>query len=129
MKERASPRVFSREFKLGAVRRMQAGERPSGLAWELGVQRKLLYDWKKRVEQGGEDNLRSGGRPNRAGAVVAAAQQSEQRRIAELERLVGKQQALLDFFGRALQQIEAAAAGKAPSTKRFETNANGREGS
>lgn len=114
-----SPRVFSREFKARAVRRMQAGESPSALARELGVRRKLLYEWKDRVAEGGEENLRSRGRPSRAaGAVKRTREQDEQRRIAELERLVGKQQALISFFENALQQVEAATAGKAESTRR-----------
>jgi transposase-like protein len=125
MKRNKSGRDFSREFKLGAVTRMLSGESPSALVRELGVRRKLLYEWKKRVEEGGEQNLRSRGRPSRAaGGVVEAAARSEQRRIAELERLVGKQQALIDFFERALQQVAAATAGKAPSTKPSASNEN-----
>lgn len=119
MKKGKSPRVFSREFKLGAVRRMQAGESPSALARELDVRRKLLYEWKKRVEEGGEENLRPRGRPTRErGPVKQPAAASEQRRIAELERLVGKQQALIDFFERALRRVEESSDGKARSTKR-----------
>ncbi len=112
-------RQFSREFKLGAVGRMQAGESPSALARELGVRRKLLYEWKERVEAGGPENLRERGRPGAdAGAVVVERAKSDQRRIAELERLVGKQQALIAFFENALQQVEIATAGKAGSLKR-----------
>ena len=48
---------FSREFKLGAVERMQAGESPSALQRELGVKRKLLYDRKKRVERTGTGSI------------------------------------------------------------------------
>ena len=39
------------------------------------------------------------------------------RRVAELERLVGKQQALIAFFENALQQVEAGTVGKAASTR------------
>lgn len=115
-------REFSREFKVAAVKRMQAGEAASGLAEELGVRRKLLYEWKQRMEQGGEEGLRS--RPGRPGKSTRERQQQqtidEKQRVATLERLVGKQQALLDFFGRALQAVEQlpeVQAGKAPSTK------------
>ena len=44
MNEQKKARVFSREFKIGAVGRMQAGESASALARELGVRRKSLYD-------------------------------------------------------------------------------------
>ncbi len=37
------PRVFSREFKLAAVRRILAGERIRDLSQELKVLRKDLY--------------------------------------------------------------------------------------
>lgn len=125
MKKGKSPRVFSLEFKLGAVRRMQAGESPSALARELDVRRKLLYEWKQRVEEGGEENLRSRGRPtHERGPVKQPAAASEQRRIAELERLVGKQQALIDFFERALHRVEESSDGKARYTKRSAKSAS-----
>jgi len=125
MQQGKSPRVFSPEFKLGAVRRMQAGESPSALARELDVRRKLLYEWKQRVEQGGQQNLRSRGRPSlEQGPVKQPAAASEQRRIADLERLVGKQQALIDFFERALRRIEESSDGKAQSTKRSAKSAS-----
>ena len=118
-------RKFSGEFKVAAVGRMQAGESPSALARELGVKRKLLYEWKKRVEAGGAQNLRESGRPGPVpGAVLEERTKSDQRRIAELERLVGKQQALIHFFENALQQVEIATAGKAGSTKRSGKNGN-----
>ncbi|MDA1236077.1 MAG: helix-turn-helix domain-containing protein [Acidobacteria bacterium] len=121
-------RQFSREFKLGAVERMRAGESPSALQRELGVKRKSLYEWKKRVEDGGPQNLRDGGRPGPIpGGVVVDRNKSDERRIAELERLVGKQQALIHFFENAFEQVEAATAGKAESTKRFGKSANERE--
>ena len=39
-------RVFTPEFKRGAVRRIEAGERLRAVAEDLGVRRKLLYDWR-----------------------------------------------------------------------------------
>jgi transposase-like protein len=125
MGEKKGPRQFSREFKLRAVERMQAGESPSALQRELGVKRKSLYEWKRRVEEGGPENLRDGGRPGPIpGGVVVDRAKSDQRRIAELERLVGKQQALIAFFENALQQVEIATAGKAGSMKRYGKSAN-----
>ena len=41
-------RVFSRAFKLAAVRRMMAGENVSALSQELQVLRKDLYYWRTR---------------------------------------------------------------------------------
>ena len=63
MSEKREQRKHSREFKITAVRRMLAGESSSALARELGVSRKLLNDWRGRVLQGGEENLREKSRP------------------------------------------------------------------
>jgi transposase len=121
-------REFSQEFKVAAVLRMNAGESTARLAEELGVRRKLLYEWKQRMEAGGAENLnRKAGRPRRSAAVREQQRENHQsQRIAALERLVGKQQALIAFFERALQAVErlptseagpaVTAAGKAPSS-------------
>ncbi len=68
MNEQKKARVFSREFKIGAVGRMQAGESPSALARELGVRRKSLYEWKQRVEESGPQSLPESGSSPRPSA-------------------------------------------------------------
>lgn len=123
-----SERRFSREFKLAALARMAAGENVSALARELGVLRKCLYQWRERYRIGGAVAVRSRGRPTKAetlalravGVVPPApspglaapppldALAQAARRIAELEQKVGRQALELDFFQRALQQIEEA---------------------
>ncbi len=127
-------RRFSRAFKVAAVKRMQQGESPSALAHELGIRRKLLYQWKQRIEQLGAEAVSEDGRPGRLAGSPAPARPAQRhpdhpRRIAELERLVGKQQALIDFFEHALQQVEAKTAGKARSTKPFGKSANKQDAS
>ena len=129
-------RLFSREFKLAALRRMVAGENVSALARELGIRRKYLYQWRERFRAGGPEALRSRGRPTKAEALAISAHggrsrsaedlpmieppppdelSKAQRRIAELERKVGQQQVELDFFQRALRQVgEARRATGAP---------------
>ncbi len=129
MQQERKYRRYSRAFKVQAVKRMQQGESPSALARELGIRRKLLYEWKQRIERLGVEAVSEDGRPGRlAGSPASAApprrQPDQPRRIAELERLVGKQQALIDFFEHALQRVETKTAGKAKSTKPFGTNAN-----
>ncbi len=66
MSRQRSPRIFSREFKLAAVRRMLAGENVSALSRELTVLRKDLYVWRKRFRAGGAEALRGRGRPRKA---------------------------------------------------------------
>ena len=46
-----TPWVFTTEFKERAVLRLDAGEQFSALAADLGVRRKLLYDWCKAYRQ------------------------------------------------------------------------------
>src|SRR5438874_8040403 len=59
-------RLFSRDYKLAALRRVLAGENVSALARELGVRRKYLYQWRERFRLGGAIALRSRGRPSKA---------------------------------------------------------------
>ena len=116
-------RVFPRGFKLEAVSRMEAGENVSRLSRELGVRRKLLYEWRDAWRAGGEAALRSPGRPRKGVAVswtrdggaskgsrAPSGAQAElaaaRRRIAELERKVGQQALEADFFRQALRQVE-----------------------
>jgi transposase len=114
-----SPRKFSQEFKLEAVRRMLAGEQIRSLSEELTVLRKDLYAWRKLFRAGGAEALRPLGRPRKgAGDVaarvkershdVAAGDSAAPERIAELERKVGQQQIELDFFRQALQRVKEA---------------------
>lgn len=52
---RRSP--FHQEFKVAAVERMLAGENVCALARELGVSRKVLYDWRERQRVSGASGL------------------------------------------------------------------------
>ncbi len=67
-------RSFSRDFKLKAIDRMEAGENVSALAVELAEKRELLYRWRDAFRSGGAFALHSRrGRPKRAEAVAMAA--------------------------------------------------------
>jgi transposase-like protein len=118
------PSRFSRDFKLEALRRMQAGENVSVLARELGVSRKSIYKWRDRYRLGGSNALRGHGRSTKAERSaheekpIAEKQPAKearrasleelarsQRRIAALERKIGQQQVELDFFQQALRQV------------------------
>ena len=120
-------KLFSRAYKLAALRRMLAGENVSALARELGIRRKYLYQWRERFRAGGPEALRTRGRPTKAEVLAIQAHAGRptpaaavplvdpappdalsqaQRRIAELERKVGRQQIELDFFQQALRQVK-----------------------
>jgi transposase len=99
-------RLFSREFKLSAIRRMEESGNVSALADELGVRRELLYDWREKFAAGGAEALKGSGRPRPAAQPPELL--DEQRRVAALERKLGEQALLIDFFRGALQRIEAS---------------------
>jgi len=115
--EQRQARVFSAEFKKAAVERAMAGERVAAIAAELGVRRKLIYEWKDRLAQCGEAGLgQARGRPRRQAEAEPAEPQAgrgellaARRRIAELERKVGQQELELDFFEEALRRIATSA--------------------
>jgi transposase len=111
-------RVFSTAFKESAVLRLGAGERLAEVARELGIARKLLYEWRAAYRRFGLAGLnrRRGPKPRgaRAGPDAAPATPAPlselaraQARIGELERKIGRQAIDIDFFREALRLIDA----------------------
>lgn len=124
---------YPRESKLAVVERLERGESASVLAHELKVPRKRLYVWWAAYRAQGREGLRPTGRPSKlaqsggsGGAGPSDPLTRAERRVAELERKVGQQQLELDFFKRALRQVEAlgqpesgrGATASTPSSKR-----------
>lgn len=108
-KTRDGRRRFSREFKIAAVKRVLEGEQVGAVARDLDIGFRVLWVWKKRVAEKGEEYLHGMGRPKqrqRARAAEPADDASQKRRMAELERLVGRQQMEIRFLGKALRQVE-----------------------
>lgn len=125
----ASPRFFSTEFKLRLLLRLQAGETVAALARENRIAPQLIYDWRKAYLAYGAAGLnRKRGRrlgwraplPAVPGSIelsyegedTSAAGRADalaraKRRIAELERMIGRQQADLHFFREALRLWDA----------------------
>jgi transposase-like protein len=99
-------RLFSRTFKLAAIERMEEAGNVSALADELGVRRELLYDWRAKFAAGGAEALKGSGRPRPP--AEPPQMRDEQRRVATLERKIGEQALLIDFFKGALRRIEAS---------------------
>ncbi len=137
----ASPRFFSTEFKVDLVARLERGDPVARVARESGVARKLLYDWLKAYRAHGAAGLnRKRGRkvgwrpppsalsassgPVSADAGPSAAESADElarakARIAELERLIGRQQVDLHFFREALRLWDATSrSGGAPTSTR-----------
>ena len=115
--------VRDRDFKVAAVKRMIECANVKELAQELGVGRYALYRWLTAYQRGGPDALRGpgprAGRPRSKPRASGACE--TEGRIVELERKIAQQQLELDFFQRALRQVEAleqkAGRGKPRSTR------------
>ena len=105
-------RVFSREFKLSAVKRMVAGESAAALSRELQVPSGHLYKWCIHFRSGGPEALRPACRPRKGFGTLDLEPSKDlataRKRISELERKVGQQQVELDFFQQALRQVGGA---------------------
>ena len=110
-------RVFSTDLKESTVRRLEAGERLGAIALELGIRRKLLYEWRAAYRAMGVSGLnrKRGPKPAAGSASTASASAPEagddlaraRERIAALERKIGQQQVDLDFFRKALRLPDA----------------------
>ena len=107
-------RDVTAEFKRAAVSRVASGEAVSAVASDLGIDRRRLYEWQEQVRQGGLEALRGTGRPRKGGldgpplgSAILNEGAAASRRIAELERKIGEQQADLDFFRQALRHVKA----------------------
>jgi transposase-like protein len=106
-------RRYSAQFKQNAVNRMADCANVSDLANELGIRRKFLYLWREQLKAGGLSALeRNPGRPRGSEWVGVCqpppAPSAEQLRIAELERLLGRKQAELEFLKKTFEHVRAA---------------------
>jgi transposase len=109
-------RKFTREFKLTAVRRLEAGQSTAEVARALEVHPSTVRDWRAQLREHGEQAFSGNG-----------CQRKEEGRIAELERKIGQQALEIDFLKRALQHVEEqrllqALNNGAPSTSRSKKN-------
>src|SRR5579864_9287477 len=100
MKKKTRGDSYSMDFKQEAVRRMAEADTIVGLAKELGVSRKQLYQWRDRFQAGGRVGLkrRRGRPPGSRSQAVSPAPSAADIRIAELERLLGRKQLEVDFL-------------------------------
>lgn len=125
MAVRGKNRQFPTAYKLKAIKRVERGEGVLPIARELGISRKLLHDWIKAWKVHGPEGLnrkrgpKPGPRKLRPLAVYddkRTALAQAKARIAELERLVGRQQMDLDFFRKALRALGRPAAQGKPAS-------------
>src|SRR5579863_1197991 len=108
-----SRRKFTKEFKQTAVRRLNSGQSVAEVARALEVHPSDLHRWRRELEEHGERAFNGAGN-----------KRSEETKVAELERKVGRQAMEIDFLKRALQHVEEqrllrALNNGAPSTSRL----------
>jgi transposase len=122
---RGKIRQFPTAYKLKAIKRAEEGEGVLPVARKLGISRKLLHDWIKAWKAQGPEGLnRKRGpkpgprrpKPPQADNKKRSALAQASARIAELERLVGRQQMDIDFFRKALRAEERPAAQGKPAS-------------
>src|SRR5229473_3758679 len=107
-----SRRLFTKEFKLAAVRRLEQGTSIGEAARALEVNPNVLHRWRREFRSGPRNAFPGNG-----------TQRWSEGRIAELERKIGQQALEIDFLKGCLQRIEQqlmlqALTGNPPSTKR-----------
>ena len=92
--ERRKGQRYSSELRRQAVERMNACGNIVGLARELGVSRRVLYQWRDRMEQ-------TDSSPGRSRELILRKQ------IVKLKRLLANKTLEVDFFRHALQRAGA----------------------
>jgi transposase len=99
-------RKYSPEFRARALELLKSCASVSGLARELGIRRKWLYKWRDEARAKPARTSGDAKSPAPAEAVREPENGALRQRVADLERLVGRQTAEIDFFRRALRRVE-----------------------
>ena len=105
-------RIFTKEMKMAAIQRLEAGSSVAEVARAFEVNPNVLHRWRKEFRQG----------PGNAFPGVGK-RRWEETRVAQLERKVGQQTVEIDFLKGCLQRIEEqrmlqALTGNPPSSRR-----------
>jgi transposase-like protein len=90
-----SRRQFTKEFKLAAIRRLEAGVSLAEVSRGLEVSPNVLHRWRREFRQAPGKAFSGNGKPRWS-----------EGRIAELERKIGQQAVEIDFLKGCLQRIE-----------------------
>ena len=109
----AAARVFKEEFRIRVAERILNGESVSALSNELKIKRSVLYRWRDGYRERGAAGLsrRRGRPPGRISSTVSKVGSdatAAERKIAELERRLGRLGLENDFLRRAFKRVEAA---------------------
>jgi transposase-like protein len=105
--ERKKGERYSEEFRREVVRRMRSCDNILRLSREHGIHRRLLYNWRDRLDESNPAPLRS-------------REFILHKEITKLNRLLANKMMEVDFFRRALQKVGA---------RRRQSTASGAKGS
>jgi transposase len=117
--EMAEQRKHKPEFRVEIVERMLAGEDVSALSKQRGLARSMMYRWRDTYRSQGAGGLAraaggsappkapaAGEAPRRDRAEPVEAEQKLRQRIAELERIIGRQAVEIDFFKGVFKRLK-----------------------
>ncbi len=83
--------IYTREFKLEAIRLMSESDRPaSQIAMELGIRRNQLYKWKEQMIKTGEVASAKKGRPRKEDQSEVTKLRQELKRVKEENEILKK---------------------------------------
>jgi transposase len=84
-------KTYPKEFKLEALRMMEASEQPaSEVARQLGIRRNQLYKWKEQMAKKGEVPSSQRGRPRKEDQSELATLKQELKRLKEENEILKK---------------------------------------
>ena len=99
-------RKYSPAFRARALELLKSCSNVSELARDLGIRRKWLYKWRNQARAKAARTDGDTKFPAPVEAVREPEKEALRRRIADLEGLVGRQTAEIDFFRSALRRVE-----------------------
>ena len=83
--------IYTREFKLEAIRLMNESDRPaSQIAMELGIRRNQLYKWKEQMIKTGDVASAKKGRPRKEDQSEVTKLRQELKRVKEDNEILKK---------------------------------------
>jgi len=114
---------YPRKFRIRAVERMNSCDNVLRLARELRLNRSLLYKWRHRLDP-------ANGQAQGEVIIRNSRESTLRKEIDKLKRLLANKTVEVDFFGCALQKVEArrrnsGISGEQASTMQSETSLQG----
>jgi len=89
---------YAKEFRRMAVERLKSCDNITALAQELGVNRRILYNWRDQLNPAASSDK----------SPPQASQESTLRKeVSQLKRRLADKALEVDFFKGALQKVEA----------------------